>query len=174
MKLETTKRDLSKWTVYEITDGQIVSAAPKYNGTNTWGDIDSFTIPFTNCDGYWYLKRRFHIPVGATNLVLKITGLGVDDRAVIVLNHVRVTSVGTTAAGEGEMQFHDPGKSKPYDFQFVAGQVTFTDSVDLKPGRNELKIVVNNTNEGIKGNIVPINQDSPSSFGIAATVSYTQ
>jgi hypothetical protein len=172
--LATTQSQLSRWTVYEIIKQKVVSAPAVYNGTNTWGDIPSIAIPFTNCDGYWYTRMHFHIPVGATNLVFKITGLGVDDRAVIVLNHKRITSVGTQSNGKGSMQFHDPGHNKTYDFQFIAGTVSFTDTVDLKPGRNEIKVIVNNTGHGINGTIEPINPGSPSSFGIAAKVSYTE
>ena len=174
IQLSTTKHNFLKWTVYEITNGQVVAAVPVYDHKRTWGHISGVTIPFTNCDGYWYLKRRFHIPVGATNLVFSITGLGVDDRAVILLNHAKVTSVGTLANGEGDMQFHDPGHNKPYDFQFIAGAVSFTDTVDLKPGHNELEVIVNNTGNGIYGTIQPIGPRSPSSFGIEATVSYTR
>ena len=91
-----------------------------------------------------------------------------------MLNHVIITSVGTTADGEGEMQFIDSGRNKPYNFQFIAGPVSFTDNVDLHPGLNELLLVVNNTNQGIYGNIQPVTPDSPSTVGIAATVTYTQ
>jgi hypothetical protein len=168
-----TSRQAAKWTVYEVSGGQVTSAAAVPSGT-TWGDIPSITIPFTDCDGYWYAKRVIHIPISAKNLAFNITGLGVDDRAVILLNHVRITSVGTTADGEGEMQFHDPGPTKPYDFQFIAGKVSFTDNVDLKPGGNELMLVVNNTNQGISGRIQPVTPESPSAVGIEATITYTQ
>jgi hypothetical protein len=173
IQIDTTGRQTAKWSVYEVSGGHLTSAPAVPSGP-TWGDIPSITIPFTDCDGYWYAKRVFHIPISAKNLVFTITGLGVDDRAVILLNHVRITSVGTDANGEGEMQFHDPGPTKPYDFQFIAGKVSFTDSVDLKPGGNELKLVVNNTNQGIYGHIQPVTPDSPSAVGIAATITYTQ
>jgi hypothetical protein len=172
--LRTNEPELSKWTVYEITNGEIVSAPAVFNHRHTWGHVPSITIPFTNCDGYWYTKRDFHIPVGATNLSLNIIGLGVDDRAVLILNHVKITSVGTQAKGEGDMQFRDPGQNKPYDFQFIGGTVSFTDTTDLKPGHNELEVIVNNTGSGIYGTIQPIGPQSPSSFGIDATVSYTE
>ncbi len=171
--LDTTLNHISRWTVYEITNGQIVSAPAAYFGANIWGKVPSLTVPFTNCDGYWYAKRAIHIPVGATNIVLKITRLGVDDRAVILVNHIGITGVGTTAKGAGQMQFHDPGQNRNYIFQFIAGRVSFTDTTHLQPGRNEIRVIVNNTNEGIHGTIQPINQYSPSGFGIAATITYT-
>jgi hypothetical protein len=173
VRLNTTQAQVSKWTVYEVSGGQVESAPAVYDGTGIWGHFPSITIPFTNCDGYWRARRLFHVPVGATNIVLKITGLAVDDRAVIVLNGVRITSVGTTRNGAGEMQFHDPGGNGKYNFQFKAGHVTFTDTVDARPGRNDLKVIVNNTNDGIYGKIQPITPNSPSGFGINATVSYT-
>ena len=128
--------------------------------------------PFTTCDGYWFAKNKFHIPVGATNLVLKSTGLGVDDRAVVFRNDARIASVGTRAAGEGDMQFHDPGENVPYKFDFIAGDVSGTDRTHLKPGQNVLKVKVNNTNKGIYGSIQPIRGGSPSAFGITAQVTF--
>jgi hypothetical protein len=173
IKLNTESQQTSKWTVDEITDGQIVSAPAQFDNTG-YGKLPGYvTIPFTNCDGYWRARRLFHIPVGATNLVFKITALGVDDRAVIKLNGVKITGVGTTAKGRGNMQFHDPGKNRSHYFQFKSGPVSLIDTTDLKIGRNDLKIIVNNTNNGIHGTIVPINQGSPSSFGIEASVTYT-
>src|SRR5580698_8192491 len=102
IQIDTKSGQTPKWTVVEVSGGQLKSAPAVYNGTDSWGHIPNITIPFTDCDGLWYAKRRFLIPVGATNLVFTITGLGVDDRAVIVLNHVIITSVGTTANGAGD------------------------------------------------------------------------
>jgi hypothetical protein len=81
--------------------------------------------------------------------------------------------VGTNDNGRGNMQFRDPGNNRRYKFQFIAGEVSFTDTTDLKPGRNELKVIVNNTDEGIHGTIQPVNQSDPSFFALEATVTYT-
>jgi hypothetical protein len=173
IKIDTSSGQSTKWTVYEVSGGQLTSAPAVYNGIGSYGDIANITIPFTDCDGLWYAVRRFIIPVGATNLVFTITGLGVDDRAVVVLNHVAITSMGTLANGEGYMQFTNSGRNKPYDFQFIAGKVSFTDTVHLQPGLNDLLLIVNNTNQGIYGGILPVGLDGPSNVGIAATVTYT-
>ncbi|HTZ69973.1 MAG TPA: hypothetical protein VMB71_04910 [Acetobacteraceae bacterium] len=177
LRLDTSKAKYAKWTVEEVVDGQVKKAAPVYNGTAIWGKVESITIPFTDCDGYWRAKRIFHIPTSATGLSLTITGLGVDDRAVVELNGTQITSVGTTSNGAGYMQLHnDHGKQRnaPYNFQFVAGKVSLTDTTHLKPGRNLLKVIVNNTDEGIQGKIVPPSKNDTTGFGIAATVTYTE
>jgi len=105
--------------------------------------------------------------------VLHIKALGVDDRAVIKLNDVKITSVGTTANGNGNMQFRDPGNNRRYNFQFKAGPVSFIDKTDLRPGYNELKVIVNNTDQGIQGTLQPVTQQDPSFFGMDATITYT-
>jgi hypothetical protein len=173
IKIDTSSGQSAKWTVVEVSGGQLKSAPAVYNGIGSYGDIANITIPFTDCDGLWYAERRFIIPISATNLVFTITGLGVDDRAVVVLNHVAITSMGTLANGQGYMQFTNSGRNKPYDFQFIAGKVSFTDNVHLQPGLNDLLLIVNNTNQGIYGGILPVGPDGPSNVGIAATVTYT-
>jgi hypothetical protein len=173
IQVTTDSDQARKWRVEEIRNGHVVSKRAVFMGSNIWGHVNSITVPFTYCDGYWRAVRRFHIPIGATNLVLHITALGVDDRAVIKLNGTRITSVGTTANGEGDMQFHDPGENVPYNFQFIAGNVSFTDKTHLKTGRNDFRVIVNNTYEGINGTITPITKNDPSGFGIKATVTYT-
>jgi hypothetical protein len=172
--IDTRRVHTGEWTVAEVSGGQLISAPAVYNGIGSYGDISNITIPFTDCDGLWYAKRRFRIPLSATNLVFTITGLGVDDRAVIVLNHVPITSVGTTANGQGYMQFIDSGNNRPYDFQFIAGKVSFADTVHLHPGLNELLLIVNNTDQGINGTIDQPTSGNPTNVGIAATVTYTQ
>jgi hypothetical protein len=173
IQIDTSSGQTKKWTVTEVSGGQLKSAPAVYNGVGSYGDIANITIPFTDCDGLWYAKRRFRIPLGATNLVFTIKGLGVDDRAVVVLNHVAITSMGTLANGPGYMQFTNSGRNKPYDFHFIAGKVSFSDTVHLQPGLNDLLLIVNNTNQGIDGGIVPVGLDGPSNVGIAATVTYT-
>jgi hypothetical protein len=172
VNLDTDANRYTKWTVYEHSGGVKVSGVPVYVGKYGWGHIPGITIPFTNCDGYWVAERKFRVPIGATNAVLTITGLSVDDRVVVELNGVAITAAGTTKAGQGEMQFRDPGKSKPYTFPYKAGPVSVTDSADLRPGGNKLAIIVNNTGDGIFGKIEPVTKDSPSNAGIRATLSY--
>jgi hypothetical protein len=75
--------------------------------------------------------------------------------------------------GKDDMQFHDPGNNRPYYFKFKSGTVSFTDTTDLKSGHNDIRIIVNNTGNGINGHIEPVNEGNPSYFGIVATASYT-
>jgi hypothetical protein len=176
VKLNTESQQSRKWTVYEVVHGKAVPGPAKFINPNNggFGNLPGYiTIPFLRCNGYWRASRHFHIPVGATNLVLHITALGVDDRAVIELNGAKITAVGTLANGEGDMQLRDPGQNEPYYFPFLSGPVSFDDTTHLKPGRNEITVIVNNTGDGINGTIEPIYRDRPSYFGIVAKVSYT-
>ena len=170
--LSTSGEGVRKWTVRENTSGR-VSAPAVVNQAFNWGNVPAISIPFTDCDGYWVARRTFQIPAGATNAVLTITNLGADDRAVVKLNGVVIASVGTNANGKGEMQFKDPGKNKPYRFRFISGPARVTNTNNLLPGLNIINVIVNNTNKGINGNIVPVSAGSPSEFGMTARVSYT-
>jgi hypothetical protein len=171
-QLDTSATGYTKWKVYEMTGGVKVVGAPVYVGTFGFGDVPGVTIPFTNCDGYWVAERRFTIPAGAKNPLLSITGVSVDDRIVVKINGVAITAAGTTSAGKGKMQLKDPGKNRTYIFPYKAGKISVQDSADLKPGENKLTIIVNNTNDGIHGTIVPVTQSSPSNAGIEATLTF--
>jgi hypothetical protein len=169
--LDTDAKRYSKWTVYEWSGGVKVVGQPVYVAKFGFGHVPGITHPFTDNDGYWVAERIFKVPIGATNPTLNITGLSVDDRIVVEVNGVQVTAAGTTQSGEGEMQLHDPGKSLPYFFPYKAGPVSVIDTADLKPGRNNVRIIVNNTGDGIFGPIVP---GGPTNAGIRATVTYTR
>ncbi len=172
LDLSTTPGRAHFWTVWEKSGGAKAFATAVVS-SEEWGAVPAITIPFTDCDGFWVAKRHFHIPLSATNAVLRITALGADDRAVVELNGKRITSAATDSSGEGEMQFTDPGENVPYRFKFISGHVKFANTADLKPGVNEIRVYINNTFNGINGGIQPVNSSDPSEFGIAATVTYT-
>jgi hypothetical protein len=105
--------------------------------------------------------------------MLHVIQFGVDDRAVLQLNGVDVTGVGTTTSGSGEMQFSDPGSTAPYNFANVSGQHAVTSSAGFQTGLNTLAIIDNNTNSGIFGSITPITGGDPSNVGLQSYVTYT-
>ena len=156
----------------EITGGTVVSASPVDIGNTPFGNVPGFTIPFTDCDGFWYADIVFTIPAGARKPTLHITAIGVDDRAVVELNGKIVTSAGADDSGGGFMQLTDPGKNKPYTFKYVSGPVTVNVSKGLIIGANSLRIIVNNTMQSIHGSITPVNGNDPSDVGLAANVTY--
>jgi hypothetical protein len=171
-QLDTSATGYTKWKVYEMTGGVKVVGAPVYVGTFGFGDVPGVTIPFSDCDGYWVAERRFTIPTGAKNALLSITGVSVDDRIVVKINGVAITAAGTTSAGKGKMQLKDPGRNRIYTFPYKAGKISVQDSADLKPGKNKLTIIVNNTGDGIHGTIVPVTKSSPSNAGIEAALTF--
>jgi len=167
--LNTTMHNLSHWTVHQLSDGTIVSGTPVYAGILQWGGLPGITVAVDN-DGFWYATNRFTLPAKATNVVLTIKHVGAYDRAVVKMNDVTVMSMATDGPGSGYMQLKDPGKNKLYTFTNEDGPVSVTDSVDVKPGKNTLKIIVNNTEAGKGGGITTF---GPTNVGITAYVTYT-
>ncbi len=179
IRLSTAKKDKSAWTLSEVIKGKIVTGKPVYTCEEmkrkgeciTYGGIHAFTFPWTNNDGYWYADTYFTLPAGATHVVLHIYKLGVDDRVVVEINKHIVVGAGTNS-GQGQMLFTDPGKLKNFDFCCVSGRQDIV--YDRKKsfvigGQNDLRLIVNNTNDGIYGNITP---NGPTNVGMKAIVTY--
>jgi hypothetical protein len=169
LHIGTTQNYFDRWTVREISGGEIVSGKPTFIPVNDWGHSPAITIPFTDNDGFWEARRTFVIPPGATNVRLHISRIGVDDRCVIKLNDVIITSAATTAKGAGFMQFSDPGENHPYSFDYVAGPVDFTGTANFRTGVNVISVIVNNTEDGKDGTITPF---GPTNFGMVGEVTY--
>jgi hypothetical protein len=172
--IKTSPQAISSWTVSEIKDGQVVTAAPVVFG-QTYGSINSYTIPFTDNDGYWYIDTSFNIPAGATDIRLKVQKFGVDDRAVAEINGRIMTAVGTTSAGAGYMTFRDGGPNRKYNFCCISGaqNVLFKKrSAFVVGGSNDLRLIVNNTLDGIQGKPRPPSQGDPTNVGIHVFLSY--
>ena len=171
IELDTRQQDVPNWTVWEVSGGQLISAAPVYAGIS-WGQVQALTIPFSDNDGFWYADIPFTLPAGAQNIVLHIHRLGADDRAVVQLNGNDVTSSGTDNSGAGEMTFTDGGPNQPYTFLYISGPESIKYRSNFVIGQNDLRIYVNNTGQGVTGVPVPPSQGNPTAIGIYAAVTY--
>jgi hypothetical protein len=171
INLSTWPKKLPLWKVYEVSGGQLVSSKPVYIGKTYYGAVPGITMPFSDNDGFWYAQTVFTLPPNATNPMLKVVRVGVDDRAVIQLNGVSVTGVGT-ASGNGYMQFSDPGSNVPFTFVYGAGPVPITWATNFQPGANTLTVIVNNTEAGISGHIKPPSPGDATNMGIQAYITY--
>ena len=174
MVIKTSPQTISNWTVSEITNGQVVTAAPVFFG-QTYGSINSYTIPFTDNDGYWYIDTSFNIPAGATHIRLNVKKFGVDDRAVAEINGKVVTAVGTTFTGAGYMTLRDGGPNRKYNFCCISGvqNVLFRKQTAFHVGgSNDLRLIVNNTLAGIDGQPRPPSEGDPTNVGIHVFLSY--
>jgi hypothetical protein len=161
-----------RWKVSEVQNGVEVHAKPVF-GATTYGHIAALTIPFTDNNGYWTARVTFTLPAGATNPMLYIATLGVDDRAVVTLNDQPITDSGTYNGGKGYMTYRNDGPNDRRTFSYGSGTQDLTITSGFVPGRNKLKVIVNNTNQGILGVPVPVTAASPSSFGMTGEVTYT-
>jgi hypothetical protein len=170
--VSTSKGNAAHWTVYEVSQGNIVHAAPTYIGTS--GSISKVAIPFTDNDGYYYAQTKFNIPKGAVKITLAIAGLYADDRTVVELNGKVIGATGINAPGTGAMTFSDGGANNAYNFTTANGAKINHVTSGFVTGDNYLKVIVNNTGLGISGAPVPplilLNQTS---FGMSARVLYT-
>ncbi len=161
-----------RWVVSEVRNGVTIHANPLF-GAITFGNVAALTIPFTDNDGYWTARTTFTLPPGATNASLVIDALGVDDRAVISLNGQLITDSGTYSGGKGFMTLKNDGPNDRLTFAYGSGTENLTITTGLRPGVNNLHVIVNNTNQGILGVPVPVTSGSPSNFGLTGEVSYT-
>jgi hypothetical protein len=170
--VSTSKNNASHWTMYEISQGNLVHGAPVYVGTS--GTISKVQIPFTDNDGYYYAQTKFNIPAGAVKVTLAIAGLYADDRAVVELNGKPIAATGINSPGVGNMTFSNGGPNDAYTFTTANSAKIDHVTTGFVTGENYLKVIVNNTGTGIVGTPVPpLILLNGTSFGLSARVVYT-
>jgi hypothetical protein len=93
----------------------------------------------------------------------------VDDRAVVLLNGIRLMANGLGGApGNGVFRFQRAGAYETVFFQTFETGFQGSDFY-LMNGLNRLDVIVNNTNAGIFG---PVDPEGPSYFNLSATIHY--
>lgn len=175
--LSSSKTNVVNWTVSEVYKGNVVTAPAVYLHKRVFGGVPGFKFPFSRKngdanDGYWYADIGFTLPPGATKVKLVITAMGVDDRCVVELNAKHVTDAGYDGPGEGFMTYKDGGENKPYTFVNGVGAQSVTVGHGFVDGVNDLRIIVNNTSDGIQGVPVPPAAGDHTNVGIKAYVTY--
>lgn len=175
--LSSSKTNVSNWSVSEVYKGNVVTAPAVYLHKRVFGGVPGFKFPFSKKngdanDGYWYADIGFTLPQGATKVKLVVTAVGVDDRCVVELNGKHVTDAGYDGPGDGFMTYKDGGANKPYTFVYGVGAQSVTVGGGFVDGVNDLRIIVNNTNNGIQGAPMPPGAGDHTSVGIKAYVTY--
>jgi PEP-CTERM motif-containing protein len=118
----------------------------------------SFTAPAMT-PGVYTVPSPFTLPVGFTNAVLHIDFLAIDDRGVVLLNNTEVAATGIFAprTGAEDARMTLPGGSNlPHDFPLAPGDQDIDITAGFVAGLNTLDIIVNDTNNGVFGDPLPV------------------
>ncbi len=127
---------------------------------------------FTGQPGYFEVNQTFVLPANAINVALNISFLSVDDRAVVQLNGTDVDATGIFA-NQGSVGQFNFGQNAPtvdytYNAPFVRN-ITVTSGFNIG-GSNLFALLLNDTNNGIFGTVLPTTANG--SYGIAANVTF--
>jgi hypothetical protein len=177
--LSSTKKNIHNWQVSEVSDGNVISAPARFVHRTIFGGLAAFSFPFSRKngypqnDGYWYADIGFTLPANTASATLKISALGVDDRAVVELNGTIVTDAGLFGPGAGFMTYTDGGTNETRTFANGNGVQNVKIHQGLVTGANDLRIIINNTGDGIYGAPIPKKDGNPTVVGIVAVVKYT-
>jgi hypothetical protein len=104
---------------------------------------------------FYIINSDFTLPVGFSNAVLTITNLSIDDRGVLLLNDVIVDNGGIFGPGNGNLVLTLGGPNNAFTFTRGNGARNVTVNSGFQTGLNSFRIVVNDTNNGIFGNVLP-------------------
>jgi len=167
-KIISTTKGSDPFTVYEVSGGSVIHAKPVF--FQNYKNYPTVTIPWTDNDGYWYAQTKFTVPAGATKVTLAIASLFADDRVVIELNGKIIGSTGIGAPGAGQMVLTDGGANNPYSFTTANAAKINHVTTGFVTGDNYLKLIVNNTDNGISGGLDP---NSGTEVGLTSRLIYT-
>lgn len=122
-------------------------------------------------NGFWLADRTFTIPAGATGVSLTVTALDADDRVLLQLNGTTIGNTGFYAPGTGQMRLTSGGTDDPYTFTNVTSGTISTGLVI--GGSNTLRMIVNNTGNGIFGACTTVSSGNGTGAHVVATLTYT-
>jgi PEP-CTERM motif-containing protein len=153
----------------------ILAAAAFFVAAPAYADSIPISINFSSTDPLLDLYTQpadFTLPAGFTNASLNITSFAVDDRGVLQLNGSNIASTGIFCSSPpcaGNMVFTAGGNNDPFTFQ-NAQNTGFTITSGFVTGPNTLRLIVNDTGDGIFGNLNPNSQ--PTSAFLSGTVTF--
>jgi hypothetical protein len=115
---------------------------------NSYSDPNDANYP-----DFYTQSLPFNLPAGYTNASLNITALQFDDRGVVQLNGVTVTSSGITnnLGLVGQMVFTAGGTPVPWTFEygFVEATTFAPITTGFQTGLNTIELIVNDTSGGL-------------------------
>jgi hypothetical protein len=176
--VSTTKHNIAQWQASEVLNGQTYTLPAKYTKRTMYGTVHALEFPFYEerdigrNDGFWYADLFFTLPNGATDPKLHLSSLIVDDRAVVELNGTIVSDGGIYGPGKGYMTFTDGGPNKSYTFKHGDGPQTIHTGKGFIAGTNDLRLIVNNTGQGIQGKPIVKIKGNPTYIGIVGHITY--
>ena len=123
-----------------------------------------------NFTGWWSATYTFSISSLDTSVpqTISVRSQVADDRAVFILNGQQLFATGLGAPGTGQFQFEPNGQYSPVAFNYLTGAFNGTGSY-LVNGTNTLKVIVNNTGNGIFGGVFSY---GPSYFNVDAQFTF--
>jgi hypothetical protein len=153
----------------------LFAAVAFFAAVPTYADTIPINISFSSFDPTldFYIKPAdFTLPAGVTNASLNITFFAVDDRGVLQLNGSNIASTGIFCSSppcSGNMVLTLGGPNNPFTFQ-NADNSSFTITSGFVTGLNTLRLIVNDTGEGISGNLNP--NSAPTSATLIGSVTF--
>jgi hypothetical protein len=120
---------------------------------------------------FYIIENDFVLPVGFSNAVLTITELNLDDRGVALLNGNIVDNAGIFGPGNGNLVLTQGGPNNPFTYTRGNGARNVTINSGFNVGANTFRLVLNDTNNGIFGDLLP-NGVNISGGNIVASITF--
>jgi hypothetical protein len=146
--------------------------------TSTGWSNGTYVVGMTNFTGFWLADYVFYLAYGATNISLSYSDFYVDDRGLLLLNGNPIVASGIPYNGNynpGSLVYTDGGSPQPYS-SFVGpyGSVSGTVTSGFNTGGfNTLRVIVNNTYQGVFGPDFPLLGSDGTAVRLSGAVSYT-
>jgi hypothetical protein len=146
-------------------------------GTSAQATTLDLTSSVNNSGGasYWTATTDFVLPAGFSNAVLNITDFEVDDRGIVQLNGTTIDTAGIFGPGNGSFVFTSGGPNDPFTFAGNGAR-----DIDITSGflvgSNELLFIINDTGDGIFGNLTNGSNGpaGPTGYGFIATLTFDE
>jgi hypothetical protein len=128
-----------------------------------------------NFSGYWSVMYSFTLPANAANVQMSYSNFSIDDRGVLLLNGNIVDSVGLPVNNQydGSLVLTDGGVSQPFTYNGGPSKSGSVSSGFISGGVNTIQGIINNTGNGVLGQLNSLAFNNGTGFALYATVSYT-
>lgn len=134
-------------------------------------DLSTSFTAVAGSPSFYIIENDFVLPVGFSNAVLTITELNLDDRGVALLNGTIVDNAGIFGPGNGNLVLTQGGANNPFTYTRGNGGRNVTVNAGFNVGANTFRLVLNDTNNGIFGDLLP-NGVNISGGNIVANVTF--